>query len=675
MKRAGAISIFLLLFAGIAGAQSFTSSNLPIVIINTDGGVSVPDAYRVFATMKIINRGTGQRNYLADQSNTEFLDYNGRIDIEIRGSSSQVKPKKQYGFTTFLEDDQTNNNVSLLGMPAENDWILNGMVWDPGFIRDYLCFNLARQLGEYASRTVYCEVVINGNYRGLYMLTEKIKADDNRVDVIKTEQSDNSFPDITGGYITKADKLTGGDPVAWTMTGWQGYTVNYIHHLPKPEDVTTEQHNYIKEYFFSLASAAQAGNTSLSNGFPVLIDIPSFIDYIIISELSSNADSYSLSTFFHKDRMGKLRAGPIWDSDLTFGNDLFIYGYDRSKTNVWQLSDGGNDGSRFWRDMFLNSTFRCYLSRRWNSLIQPGKPLNPDVLNAFIDETVSMIREAAERDYTRWSVTGSHSQNILGMKTWINTRISWITANIGSFSACYNVERPNLVISRIMYNPASSQWFPEGEELEFLEISNAGYQEADLSGVYFGGTGLVYMFPFGSTIPPDTSYYLAANRTVFEAKYGFRPFDEFTRHISNSGQDLILLDAFGNVIDMVQFRDTIPWPEADGNGSYLKLSGTGLDNNLPENWIATNESIYSTNDTEENHGLLAGPNPVKEFLYLNSDRFIITVDLLDAAGRLIRSVKVNSHTCRIEMGNLSAGIYFVRVDTGGKIITKKVILL
>ncbi|MBN2632095.1 MAG: CotH kinase family protein [Bacteroidales bacterium] len=675
MKRAGSLICFVVIFTVYAGAQAFTDSNLPIVIINTDGAVNIPDSYRILATMKIIDRGPGERNYLTDQDNPEFLGYNGRIDIETRGSSSQDKPKKQYGFTTLQADNLTNNNVSLLGMPSENDWILNGMVWDPGYIRDYLCFNLSRQLGEYASRTVYCEVVVNGNYRGLYLLTEKIKADNNRVDVIKIEPADNFSPVITGGYITKADKLTGGDPVAWTMTGWQGYTVNYIHHLPKPENVTTEQHNYIKNYFFGLANAAIQGDRSLATGYPSLIDIPSFISYMIISELSSNADSYSLSTYFHKDRNGKLRAGPVWDSDLTFGNDLFIYGYDRSKTDVWQFSDGGNDGSRFWRDLFLESRFRCYLSKKWNGLLQPGELLDQVKLNAFIDETVSHISEAVTRDKSRWSLPGSYSQNIELLKAWLSERITWITANIGPWSGCSSVALPSLVISKIMYNPPASLWFPDGEDLEFLEISNTGPEEADLSGVYFGGTGFVYLFPYGITILPDTSYFLASNRTIFEAKYGFRPFDEFTRHISNAGQDLMLLDALGNVIDMVQFSDTIPWPEADGNGSYLKLISTALDNNLPESWIAANEVIYSTDDTEADDGLLLGPNPVREVLYLNSERFILTVGLFDAAGRRISSEKVNSHTHIMQMGHLPAGIYFVKVDAGGKIITKKVILL
>ncbi len=346
MRRLFSIICLIIPFCGIVSAQVFTDSNLPIVVITTDQGVAIPDDPKVLATMKIIYRGPEQRNYLTDQNNPAFLDYNGRIKIEIRGSSSQSSPKKQYAFTTLMPDNITNNNTSLLGMPEENDWIINGMVFDPGLIRDYLSYNLSRQIGQYASRTAYCEVVINGSFMGLYVLQEKIKADDNRVDIVKIETDDIQFPEVTGGYITKADKTTGGDPVAWKMLTWTGALVEYIHEMPKPEDVRTAQTNYIHNQFNMLDAAASQGNISLVDGIPSVIDIPSFIDYMIVNELGSGADSYTYSAFFHKDRNGKLRAGPVWDMDLTYGNDLFFWGYDRSKTNVWQFSDGENDGSK-----------------------------------------------------------------------------------------------------------------------------------------------------------------------------------------------------------------------------------------------------------------------------------------------------------------------------------------
>jgi len=197
----------------VAAGQGLADSNLPIVIINTDGGADIPDDPKMPASMKIIYRGAGKRNYITDKDNPLYLNYDGRIGIELRGSSSQESPKKQYGFTTLQADNVTNNNVSLLGFPSENDWILNGMTYDTARIRDFLAYNLSRQLGNYASRTAYCEVIINDDYKGLYLLQEKIKADDNRVDVTKIGSSDINLPEVSGGYITKADKADG-DPIA-----------------------------------------------------------------------------------------------------------------------------------------------------------------------------------------------------------------------------------------------------------------------------------------------------------------------------------------------------------------------------------------------------------------------------------------------------------------------------
>jgi hypothetical protein len=665
-KRLIFFAYLILIFSGSElPAQTFTDSNLPIILITTDNLIPIVDDPRVLATMKIIFRGEGQRNYLTDQNNTAYLNYNGRIDIEIRGSSSQTEPKKQYGFTTRMADNISNNNVSLLGMPSEHDWILNGMVFDPALIRDYLCYNLSRHIGEYASRTAYCELMINGSYKGLYLLQEKIKADENRVDIIKITPEDNLLPDLSGGYITKADKTTGGDPVAWKMFMWTGATVDYMHELPKPEDVTPEQNTYIKSQFEKLEATLWYNNESPADGFPSVIDVPSFINYILLSELSSNADAYQFSTYFHKDRNGKLRAGPVWDNDLTFGNDLFQWGFDRSKTDVWQLSNGNNDGSQFWKDLFEQTRFRCYLSKRWYELTQPGQPFNISSTQSLIDQTAALISEAVIRDNTLWSNTGILQNQITNIRIWLDRRITWINANIGTYSGCSNVTVPDLVISRIMYNPEESADFPDGDDLEFIEIKNNGAQIADLTGIYFAGTGLVYQFPAGSELDPSESVYLAGNAKAFLKKYGFFPFGRFTRSLSNKSEDLTLCDAFGNVIDKVVYSDTIPWPDADGNGYYLELIDPELDNSIPQSWTASDNYSLSAEG-----GISAAfklyPNPVADYLYIESDYEILNISISDINGRILSREEVNSFSYRFDMRNFPGGFYLIKITASGQ---------
>ena len=141
------VTLSFLWFSLLSMAQTFTDSNLPIVVINTDGGVAIPDEPKVLATMKIIWHQDGSRNYLTDINNPEFLNYDGRIGIEIRGSSSQMLQKKPYGLETLQSDDVTNNNVSILGMPKENDWVLNSLAFDQTGMRDVISYELSEKLG------------------------------------------------------------------------------------------------------------------------------------------------------------------------------------------------------------------------------------------------------------------------------------------------------------------------------------------------------------------------------------------------------------------------------------------------------------------------------------------------------------------------------------------------
>ena len=251
---------------------NLSSTTLPIVLIETSGQ-TIRDEPKIDATLTIINKGNGQDNTLGDANDPTALNYNGDIQIEIRGSSSQALPKKSYGFTTYLGNDK--QNVSLLGMPSENDWILNSLAFDPSLLRDYFSYELARALGEYASRGQYCEVLINGEYTGLYILQEKLKADNNRININRIEATDNALPELSGGYITKSDKTTGGDPVAWSMPNYSGWFTDFIHEVPNPFEVTSEQNDYIQSVFEELSVASATSNTSLTDGYPSLIDIPS----------------------------------------------------------------------------------------------------------------------------------------------------------------------------------------------------------------------------------------------------------------------------------------------------------------------------------------------------------------------------------------------------------------
>jgi hypothetical protein len=637
-------------------AQTFTESNLPIVVIETENGEEIIDDPRIFGTMKIIQRPDGTRNFLSDVSNEEYLDYSGVISIEIRGSSSQSVSKKPYGLSTLSEDRTENNNVKLLGMPKENDWILNSFAFDDSMMRDYISYSMARNMGQYAANLKYCEVVINGDYRGLFALSEKVKRDGDRIDILKLSNDDSTLPKLTGGYIIKTDKFSTGEEYAWFSN-----SAGYIHEKPDAEDITIEQSAYIESVFRNLDQTAK--NADITSGYPSVIDIPSFVDYMLVAEMASNVDAYQFSTYYHKDRGGKLRAGPVWDYNLTFGNDLFQWGFNRSFTDVWQFSNGDNEGAGFWKDLFEDPKFKCYISKRFDELTKAGEPLNYDYISDLIDSNVALISEALVRENGRWNTIDDFSGEITAMKSWIQERITWMRNNLGTFSNCNTVQTPSLVITKINYNPLESVAFPESDDLEFIEIKNIENTIVNLTGIYLSKLGVSYQFPKNATIAIGESIYLASDATSFQSKYGVTPFDTFTRDLSNSRQDLVLADAFGNVIDQVEYSDKAPWPEtADGDGFYLELIDVNYDNSLASSWKASSSDALTINlfgNSAVNFTVY--PNPVKGRLSINSEQTIQKITIFNLLGQQVKTLKVNFKSGEINIDELNKGAYFLKV--------------
>jgi len=648
---------------------NFQSSNLPIVILNTNGN-DIPTEPKIPATIKIIKRPNDQRNYVNDVNNSDYIDFEGSVQIEIRGASSTIFSKKQYAFTTF-DESGNKDNVKLLGMPKENDWILSGIAFDTIFMRDFLSYKLSNLVGQYASEAHYCELVLNDEYKGIYMLLEKLKADDSRIDIKKINQDDNALPNLTGGYIVKSDKIEGEEILAWELPNYGGYNTQYALEHPSPDEITSEQQNYIENIFRELDDKSLNPNISFSESYQSLIDIPSFVDFILLNELASNADAYQFSTFFHKDRRGKLRAGPIWDFNLTYGNDLFDWGFDRSKYDEWQLTYG-NIGSKFWQNLLNDSLFNCYLAKRWDELSSSGQPLSENKIFELINQTVSLISEAVNRQELQWGVDIEFNNRINNLKSFISQRINWLSSELNDTSLCDQISTPPIVISKIHYHPPQS----DDGDYEFVEITNNSGTTINTTGVYFGGLGISYQFPPGSSIMPYQSVILANNADVFLSFYGFSPYDEFSRKLSNNSEEIKLLDSFGNLIDIVNYNDEAPWPTtADGDGAFLMLNSLNNDNSLASSWSAS--SNYNTLFVSEDidNKLFVYPNPFTNYVYvsLTNGKIIKEANVYNFTGKLISTYKPEKSRDIFNLTNQPAGIYFVEVISGSNSYSRKII--
>jgi len=434
----------------------FTSSNLPIVVINTLNNSSIPNEPKIDAKMGIIYNGAGQINYLTDAYN----EFYGSIGIEIRGSSSASFPKKGWGIETRAPDS-SNYNVSIFNWPADNDWVLHAPYSDKSLLRNVLTYKIGNDMGRYAPRTKLCEVVLNDEYQGVYVFTEKIKINPGRVNINKLNPNDVSDQAISGGYIFKIDKTTAGGVIAWTSPFLQAppstnYTLYQLHD-PAFDEVNTQQLNYIENAVTQFETALSSSNFSDPIlGYEPFIDVGSFIDFMLVNEVTKNVDGYRISSFYYKQHIsegGKIVAGPLWDFNLAFGNANYC---DGELTSGWEIDFnticGGPLNNPFhWTRLVQDPDFTHKLNCRWQELRQTS--LNEDTLMNYIDSMANYLQEASIRNFSRWQTLGNYvwPNNFIGntyqeeidyLKTWLSARLAWMDANM--FGTCTDLGANNL---------------------------------------------------------------------------------------------------------------------------------------------------------------------------------------------------------------------------------------
>jgi hypothetical protein len=274
------------------------------------------------------------------------------------------------------------------------------------------------------------------------------------------DSSDISGDDLTGGYIIKIDKgpwNPGFDSPYMPFPG-ADQPIRYQFHYPKGDEIMAEHIAYIEGYITEYESVMAGDNfADPREGYVKYIDVQSFVDYLILNELSRNVDGYRLSAFFYKDIdsiNGKLIAGPIWDYNFSFGNVGY---YDSWLIPGWQLiffaedSDFHNYDNFFipfwWRLLFEEENFKNEIQKRWWELRE--NVLSKESVFSFIDLTTDTLNEAKDRNFELWGGPGdpytgggwfppipegmqvnNYEEEISYLKNWISDRIDWMDANI-----------------------------------------------------------------------------------------------------------------------------------------------------------------------------------------------------------------------------------------------------
>ena len=463
-------------FQSPTGSQvSLMDVKLPIIVITTENNTEIQNEPKVSAQMGIINNGPDLGNSVTDA----FNEYNGVIGIEIRGASSQNFPKKNYSLETRNEDG-SNNNVSIFGMPSENDWVLHGPFSDKTLLRNVLAYHMGESTNRYTPRTQLCELLINGDYRGVYMFTEKLKRDKNRVDIAKLNSNDITGEELTGGYLFQIDR----DDESTELDGWwtNSSPRKFVaYHDPSYEELADVQRQYLEDYFTSFENAMDG--SQYMTDYTNFIDESSWVDYFLVTEVAKHIDAYKLSFYMHKKKSsngGKIHFGPLWDFNLGFGNFDFVCS---PNPQGWSFEFQGTCDyyHPFWVKKLTNiPDVSNRINCRWNQL--RNGPLHTDSLMQIIDDRLLDMGDAPSRNFDRWNTLGNYvwpnyyvgetyEDEIRYLKLWLQVRLDWMDENMIGECIVSNVDEPLKIFSPIglFPNPAIEYVYVE---IDYSDIYN-----------------------------------------------------------------------------------------------------------------------------------------------------------------------------------------------------------
>ncbi len=428
-------------YEGCSCDKSELCTHLPLVLIETEGN-TIPGE-------PIVDEFGNELGYVTTAENEEMVaskisvisdetknhhpsdkpDLESNILIRIRGNSSRYFDKKSY-LIRLTDENGNYQNKEMMGMNPHYEWALHGPYLDKSLIRNYMWYNIAGEFMDYAPNVRFCEVMINGEYKGLYVMTETItNGDDCRVNI--SEPVDGT--DKTG-YILRLDR--GSHSEIRNITTFTNYTYRNLQkhdiEYPRSGKLTPELAEAIAQDFSDFEKSLYSYDYDTPNyGYFNYIDVKSFADYFIINEFTSNYDAGWLSTYIYKDIGGKYKL-VIWDFNSACDN-YAAYAVP---------ADGIQMQNVVWYFMLMkDESFDNEIIKRYKKLRETY--LSDEYLNKYIDDTVAYLGDAVERNFEVWHNTfdmkmlkpyerniKSHEEAIEQMKDFISKRGAWLDDNI-----------------------------------------------------------------------------------------------------------------------------------------------------------------------------------------------------------------------------------------------------
>ncbi|GAA2691466.1 MULTISPECIES: CotH kinase family protein [Actinosynnema] len=415
-----------------------TAHDLPVVLVDTYGA-GKPGREYLDSTTMIFQPGAGGTTSLASAPAVAT-----RAGAKLRGQSSASFDKTPYRLE-FHDNADDDADHPVLGMPADSDWVLRGPFPDKSLVREALVYDLGREMGLKAPRHAFVELYVNtdagpvgaNDYQGVYMIVETIKNTKNRLDLKKLKEDDTTTPKIQGGYIWKFEWMAAEEP---TLPCTGSACWNYLE-LVDPSAPNPAQKDWLRAHLKAFNDVLRAPNSAdPATGYRAYLDVPSFVGHLIVNEVSRNMDAYVRSSYFHKDRDGKIVAGPLWDFDLTFG----VGGYfQNDQVAGWQHQQTRQPMPNDWFPQLLRDpAFVAQVKARWQELRRG--PLSDSALQSRIDALTRPLANGAARNFQRWPnlsaptvgffvtpTAPTWQGQVQHVRDWLLRRVAWLDSPAG----------------------------------------------------------------------------------------------------------------------------------------------------------------------------------------------------------------------------------------------------
>ena len=403
-----------LAFYGHAGegddSHLFQLTNLPTVSIHTlNGEIPYDKEHQIVSQLTIISN-----------DGTQLLSETGTT--RERGNYSRSFPKKPYRI-------KFDKKQHVLDAPAKaKKWTLINNYGDKTLMRNLLAFELSKQLGmPYTPYGTCVDVLLNGEYKGCYQLCDQIQIHADRVNITEMTPEDNAGEALTGGYLVEVDAYADQETSYFYSNKGNPVTIK----SPDEDQITSQQKNYIKNYF-----------NKMESNWQTYLDLNTFLRHFLVGELSGNTDTY-WSVYMYKDRNDDLMyTGPVWDFDLAFENDTRTYPINNKSDYVYRSggSCAGNMKSFVDKIVINNAAARQQMVDIWDEARHAE--LTEEHLADWIDQMEAELDQSQKLNFMRWDIMntkvhqnpkvwGSYKAEVQNVRRFIKERLLWMDKRLG----------------------------------------------------------------------------------------------------------------------------------------------------------------------------------------------------------------------------------------------------